>query len=318
MANDWTPMRNDLHDDPAVLTISEVSGLDVDAVVGKLLRVWGWAGAHTVTGKCAGVTLRHVDVVAGAEKFGDGMKAAGWLDVDESGTVTLAKWKKYNGKAAKQRILAAKRASRYRAQKRDARHASNASTEQNRTVYKNPPTPQPDEWVNHQPKPEPPPETHRLIWSQVAALYVAYPVPHRGSKGEFLRAVGEAWARLVSDNESDPAARLLAVTRAYAESWTGKREGGKFTLSPKRFYAHDGEWTRDPRDWGEPGKADPAKGAAWAKVGEIRRACEQIEREGGYERVNRDTDHSFAARRARLDQLRIDLELATLTAKGQG
>jgi hypothetical protein len=75
MAGDWTLMRNDLHEDPAVLTISEVTGLDVDAVVGKLLRVWRWAGAHTVTGKCAGVTLRHVDAVARAPKFGEGMVA---------------------------------------------------------------------------------------------------------------------------------------------------------------------------------------------------------------------------------------------------
>lgn len=114
MADNWTPMRNDLRDDPAVVSIALMLDIDPDTVVGKLLRVWAWAGDHTTTGKMPGVTQAHVDHAAGAQGFGDAMRAAGWLGLDDSGSVVLPRFSKHNGKSAKKRLQDAKRASRYR------------------------------------------------------------------------------------------------------------------------------------------------------------------------------------------------------------
>lgn len=142
MADDWTPMRNDLKDDPAVVTIALALNLDPDTVVGKLLRVWAWAGDHTVTGKCAGVTLAHVDHAAGHKDFGSAMRSAEWLEVDDRGSVTFPRWVRWNGKAAKKRLQDAKRASRYRVTQSSRKDATkSAPTEQNRTARRNPPKP---------------------------------------------------------------------------------------------------------------------------------------------------------------------------------
>ena len=124
MAVDWTPMRNDLADDPAVVSMSMALKIDPDTVAGKLLRVWGWAGPHTTTGKCAGVGKAHVDYTARCEKFGDAMEAAGWMRTDPEGNVTFTKWSKWNGKAAKKRLQTAIRVARLR--ERNKRNTCNA------------------------------------------------------------------------------------------------------------------------------------------------------------------------------------------------
>jgi len=56
MAGDWIKMRMDLPDDPAVIGITERTGLDGDTVVGKLFRVWSWANRQTIDGNASGVT----------------------------------------------------------------------------------------------------------------------------------------------------------------------------------------------------------------------------------------------------------------------
>lgn len=132
MANDWTPMRNDLADDPAVVSMAMALNMDPDLVVGKLLRVWGWAGAHTTTGKCVGVSKAHVDRAARCEKFSDAMDLAGWLKVDAEGNVTFPRWGKWNGKATKKRLQTAIRMARMR--ERNKRNAGVTVTPlQNRT-----------------------------------------------------------------------------------------------------------------------------------------------------------------------------------------
>ena len=139
MAADWTPMRNDLRDDPAVVTISIALKMDPDMVVGKLLRVWAWAGEHTTTGRVAGTSLTHLDFVAGAEGFASAMKAARWLECDDDGSIVFPRFTKRNGKAAKKRLIDARRASR----KRATNVASNATklgpTEQKRREKRNTP-----------------------------------------------------------------------------------------------------------------------------------------------------------------------------------
>lgn len=103
MIDDFMPIRLNLPDDADVLRIAELAKIDDDAAAGKLLRVWAWAQRNSVDGRLEG-SRRAVDRIALCKGFADAMIAVGWLQVDdESGTVQIPKWEKWNSKAAKKR-----------------------------------------------------------------------------------------------------------------------------------------------------------------------------------------------------------------------
>ena len=113
MSGEWIKMRLDLASDPAVIRIRRSVGLDVDAVVGKLHRLWSWADAHTIDGTAEGLDLEWVDETAGVPGFGAAMLAAGWLEETERG-VRFANFDRHNGQSAKVRALAQSRMKRIR------------------------------------------------------------------------------------------------------------------------------------------------------------------------------------------------------------
>ena len=43
MAGEWIKVENHLHEKVEVAAIADHTGLDLDAVVGKLVKVWAWA-----------------------------------------------------------------------------------------------------------------------------------------------------------------------------------------------------------------------------------------------------------------------------------
>lgn len=108
MAGDWIKMGVDLPEKPEVWQIAGMVGIDSDAVVGKLLKVWRWFDAHTETGNAVGVTYALVDHVSGVTGFGEAMALCGWLAQDGS-TLSLPNFERHNGKTAKNRALTAKR-----------------------------------------------------------------------------------------------------------------------------------------------------------------------------------------------------------------
>lgn len=113
MAADWIKMRTDLAGDPAVIRIRRATGLDADAVVGKLHRLWSWADAHTADGFAAGLDAEWVDEFAGCQGFAAAMIAAGWLAADDAG-VRFANFDRHNGQPAKVRALRKNRMERIR------------------------------------------------------------------------------------------------------------------------------------------------------------------------------------------------------------
>lgn len=108
MAGDWIKMRIDLHDDPAVVTIAATCQLDEDTVVGKLLKLWGWADRHTVDGRTSGITPAWIDRFVAKKGFSEAMVTAGWLEIANSG-VAFPEFGKHNGESAKKRADAALR-----------------------------------------------------------------------------------------------------------------------------------------------------------------------------------------------------------------
>lgn len=119
MAGDWIKMRCNLLDDPAVLAISAVVGLDEYAVTGRLLKLWSWADQQTTDGNARGVTnvtaRAWLDRYLSCPGLADALVAVGWLEIDESG-MRIPNFDRHNGQSGKQRAVTSKRVKKHREQ----------------------------------------------------------------------------------------------------------------------------------------------------------------------------------------------------------
>jgi hypothetical protein len=159
-----------------VIQIAAALGMDEYGVIGRLHKLWAWAGAQTVDGRIlvtemsrcerdkshADVTLMSrdcpatvpleswIDRYVGAPGFAAAMVATGWLQRNRNALV-FPKFDRWNAQTAKQRLLATRRKAISRADetpkpvaKMSRSHRDqNATTEQNRTehIEENPLTP---------------------------------------------------------------------------------------------------------------------------------------------------------------------------------
>jgi hypothetical protein len=96
-----------------VWSISEAVGIDPDAVVGKLLRVWSWFDDHSEKGNAPSVTKALLDRKVGVTGFCDAMISAGWMD-DDGSLISVPNFDRHNGATAKTRCLTAKRVSNHK------------------------------------------------------------------------------------------------------------------------------------------------------------------------------------------------------------
>jgi hypothetical protein len=101
-----------LPEKPEVWQIAGILGIDSDAVVGKLFKVWRWFDAHTESGNAVGVSYPLVDHVAGVSGFAEAMALCGWL-LQNGSTIVLPNFDRHNGKTAKNRALTAKRVAKH-------------------------------------------------------------------------------------------------------------------------------------------------------------------------------------------------------------
>ncbi len=138
MAGDWIKFECSTPDKPEVHAIADQLGIDPDAVVGKLLRVWIWADQQTYEGKTAaansnapGVTLALLDRYAAVAGFGAALIAVGWLS-ECRGVLTFTNFDRHNGQTAKARALTAKRVAKSRAAKRNGGNVTPALPEKRR------------------------------------------------------------------------------------------------------------------------------------------------------------------------------------------
>lgn len=113
MAGDWIPIRIDLADEPEVIAIGDELGIDYDMVVGKLVRLWGWANRTTADGNARRVTQKWVDARVSAPGFAKAMADVGWLTIAPTG-IEFPRFDVWNSQSGKQRILGAKRAAAFR------------------------------------------------------------------------------------------------------------------------------------------------------------------------------------------------------------
>ena len=135
MAGDWIPIRPDLWGADEVEGIAELAGLSVDAVVGKLVRVWGWFDSETIDGAFLRARACALDKHADHVGFAEAMLKVGWLKV-ENGVVVMPNFEHWLGECAKKRMKHAKLTRRQRAQNVRTRAHGARTTVQDSTVKK--------------------------------------------------------------------------------------------------------------------------------------------------------------------------------------
>lgn len=131
MAGDWIKMRCDLPNEPEVLSVADLCGLDVDTVVGKLHRLWSWADRHTKNGNAPGVTSARIDELCGTKEFAIALQKVGWLVVNET-SVRIPHFERHMGQSGKRRALTARRMVTHRKRNSNARRVTKTSPEKRR------------------------------------------------------------------------------------------------------------------------------------------------------------------------------------------
>ena len=114
MAGDWIKFELTTLDKPEVCQIADLADIDPDAVVGKLMRVWGWFDQQTENGNAPSVSKKLLDRLVGIIGFCEHMKSVAWM-IEAEGVISLPHFDRHNGKTAKNRLLTAKRVANHKA-----------------------------------------------------------------------------------------------------------------------------------------------------------------------------------------------------------
>ena len=128
MAGDWIKVEHATPDKPEVVKMADMLGIDQDAVIGKLLRLWIWADQQSVDGNALSVTDSFIDRCCFHPGFSSALRKAGWL-TGSSGRLNLPNFEKNNGQTAKKRSLTNRRVSKLRQGKEGKSNATNVTEE---------------------------------------------------------------------------------------------------------------------------------------------------------------------------------------------
>lgn len=123
MAGDWIKVEHTTPDKPEVVKLAGILGIDQDAVVGKLLRLWIWADQQYVSGNAITVTNSFLDRLVFCPGFAAGLVKVGWLNGRE-GLLSIPNFDRHNGQSAKNRANTNRRV----ANSRKAHHERVAKT----------------------------------------------------------------------------------------------------------------------------------------------------------------------------------------------
>jgi hypothetical protein len=143
MAGDWIKFEVSTLDKPEVCQIADLAGIDPDAAIGKLLRVWAWFDQQTEKGNAPSVSKKLLDRLVGVIGFCEFMRQVHWMD-DDGDVISLPHFDRHNGKTAKNRALTAKRVAGFKEKsnaKGNAASVTNALPKEEKRRYKRTPLP---------------------------------------------------------------------------------------------------------------------------------------------------------------------------------
>lgn len=116
MAGDWIKIEHTTPDKPEVVKLAVILGIDQDAVVGKLLRLWIWVDQQSISGNAITVTNSFIDRLTFSPGFAVGLVKVGWLSGRE-GLLTIPNFDRHNGQTAKNRAVTNERVANHRKNK---------------------------------------------------------------------------------------------------------------------------------------------------------------------------------------------------------
>ena len=116
MAGDWMKIELVTPDKPEVSQLAQILGIDPDAVVGKLVRFWGWFNEQSVDGKAPASTIFLLNRIVHEDRFCDAMFEVGWLETDGE-YFQIPNLDHHNSNGAKTRALGNRRQAKHRAKK---------------------------------------------------------------------------------------------------------------------------------------------------------------------------------------------------------
>jgi hypothetical protein len=139
---EWIKVELHLPEKPEVLLIAEATNMDTNAVVGALIKVWGWATRNcNADGVTTIAAFAHLNKLAGHDGFAESMVEAGWLRVKDA-KITFVNFDRHCSQTAKERALIGRRVNKHRSnadvteEKRSQRYKSVTREDKNRVgVY---------------------------------------------------------------------------------------------------------------------------------------------------------------------------------------
>ena len=93
--------------------------IDVDSVVGKLVRLWSWAELSNVDPNDLNVTKEFIDRLCGRKGFAEALIQIDWLQ-QEGENLRFPNFSRHNGNASKVRGLTARRVELHRLRKSES------------------------------------------------------------------------------------------------------------------------------------------------------------------------------------------------------
>ena len=108
----WIKVRDDIHEDPAVLRIAAKLKIRAEAVVGYCVRFWSWVSRNTSDGVVANVSLDSVEEVLSMPHFLHMLCEVGWLEYIEGehgrSQIIIPNFERHLSEGAKARALKAR------------------------------------------------------------------------------------------------------------------------------------------------------------------------------------------------------------------
>ncbi len=263
MTGEWIKLRKDLFDNPKVIQMSELVGLDAWGVVGRLAALWSWVDGHSVDGRRLTVPRSWIDKRVECDGFADAMESVGWLEGSD-GSLTFPEWEQHNASTGKARALEteAKRLRRL--------------GEQNRETPESKPKGQPrkeqqrqEEAKKARPANDPKPKKKarptggetKITNDMRETIYQAY--PRKEGKTQALMEIHKALQEV-------PADKLLEAVEEYAEAVSDQDK--QFIPKPENWFA-DGRWNDDRSFW----TAHREAAAAKSSTAGIEAGCARLE-----------------------------------------
>lgn len=242
MAGDWIPMRLDLAEDPAVLEMVELTGLDEFGVVGRLHAIWSWVSRQCNGDVTLGALPHALARVTRVElQFIDALQQVGWLEVlevDGRPAIRIPNYDRWLSQGAKTRQLTSRRVARHRAESCNASSVTKSLPEKSREEYKKPPN-------------IPLAKKRKTYGEEFGKWFLAF--PKKRSKAEAAKKYPKAVQQLMKDrgvSEAEAHEILIQAVQRYADQMAGQ----------------DSQFIKHPSTWLNQGCWDDELDAAPSKV----------------------------------------------------